>query len=73
MIFIFKSIIWKFDFSYDLGKLKDRRDYHTFKLVGESTDFQPYELYEELQTLIPNIPDFMKDVKLLFLHIIENN
>lgn len=41
--------------------------------MGESSDFQPYELYEELQTMVPTLPDFIKDAKQLLQNITENN
>lgn len=71
-----------FGFLYDLSKLKNIpkehilkncQDLHTVLRVGESSDFQPYELYEELQTMIPNLPDFIKDVKQLLQYVTENN
>ncbi|XP_056646519.1 uncharacterized protein LOC130451497 [Diorhabda sublineata] len=44
----------------------------TILQVRESSDFQPYELYEELQNMIPNLPNTIKDVKHLLQYIIEN-
>ena len=71
-----------FGFLYDLNKLKkipkeqilkNCQDLHTVLQVGESSDFQSYELYEELQNMIPNLPNSIKDVKHLLQYIIEND
>ncbi|XP_023215204.1 uncharacterized protein LOC111618017 [Centruroides sculpturatus] len=67
-----------FGFLYDLSKLKNIpkeqilkncQDLHSVLRVSESSDLQPYELYEELQTMIPNLPNFIKDVKQLLQYI----
>lgn len=71
-----------FGFLYDISKLKNIpheqilkncQDLHTVLRVGESSDFQPYELYEELQIMIPNLPNFITDVKQLLQYITHNN
>ena len=41
--------------------------------MGESSDFQPFELFEELKTMIPNLPNFIIDVKQLLSYITENS
>ncbi|XP_069963873.1 zinc finger MYM-type protein 1-like [Bactrocera oleae] len=53
--------------------LKHCNDLHNVLRVGESSDFQPFELYEELNTMIPNLPNFIKDVKQLLSYITENS
>lgn len=71
-----------FGFLYDLSALKNMpqeqilkhcNDLHNVLSVGESSDFQPFELYEELNTMIPNLPNFIKDVKQLLSYITENS
>ena len=52
-----------FGFLYDLGILLQH---------GESKDIESYELYEELQLLVPNIPESIKDTKNLIEYIIKN-
>lgn len=72
-----------FGFLYDLSKLKNMpedqilkhcNDLHNVLRVGESSDWKsPFELYEELNTLIPNLPNFIIDVKQLLSYITENS
>lgn len=38
----------------------------------ESSDFQPYDSYEELQTMFPNLPNFIQHVKHQPPYITEN-
>ncbi|KAL4713148.1 hypothetical protein ACJJTC_018793 [Scirpophaga incertulas] len=78
----FKQHLEDFGFLYNLSELKNMpqeqilkhcNDLHNVLRVGESSDFQPFELYEELNTMIPNLPIFIKDVKQLLSYITENS
>ena len=72
--------ILKISVSYDLNKLKyipkeeilkNCLDLHTVLRLGESSDFEPYELYEELNIMKTNLPNNIKDVEQLLHYIIK--
>ncbi|GFV86274.1 dimer_Tnp_hAT domain-containing protein [Trichonephila clavipes] len=71
-----------FGLLYDLNKLKNIpkeqilkncQDLLTVLQIGETSDLKPYELYEELQNMIPNLPNTITDVKDLLQYVIEND
>ncbi|GFW62249.1 dimer_Tnp_hAT domain-containing protein [Trichonephila clavipes] len=53
--------------------LKNCQDLHIVLQVGENRDFQPYELYEKLQNMIPYLPNTITDVKPRLQYVIEND
>ncbi|KAF0749389.1 Uncharacterized protein FWK35_00024052 [Aphis craccivora] len=71
-----------FGFIYDMNILRSISkedlykhccDLGTVLQEGEKSDIQSFELYKELQLIISNLPDFIKDAKQLIKYIIENN
>ena len=70
-----------FGFLYEINNLKSLTKIELLKHCndlgillqhGESKDIESYELYEELQLLVPNIPESIKDTKNLIEYIIKN-
>ncbi|GFV99523.1 zinc finger MYM-type protein 1 [Trichonephila clavipes] len=53
--------------------LKNYQDLPTVLQVSESSDFQPYESYEELQNMISHLPNTSTDMKHLLKYVIEND
>ena len=70
-----------FGFLYEINNLKSSTNCEFLKHCndlgillqhGESKDIESYELYEELQLLVPNIPESIKDTKNLIEYINNN-
>lgn len=71
-----------FGFLYDINNLKSLPNNELLKHCndlsvvlqdGESKDIESYELYEELQLLVPNLPNSIRDANQMIQYIITND